>query len=163
LPVRLVREEDWRPARDARLRALDESPAAFLSTFADEEGRGEQEWRHWIRPDERHAWFAEEGGDRFVGIIVVALAERDPRLASIFSMWVDPAHRRLGIGRRLVEAALRWAADQGALQVELEVNQDMDAARSLYEACGFSPTGRSRVLPTPSAPTALQMMRDVAG
>ena len=161
MPVRLVREEDWGLARDARLRALAESPAAFLSTFAEEEGLDEDEWRARVRPGDRHAWFAEDEGGRFLGIVVVAFAEADPRLASLLGMWVDPSCRRRGIGRKLVEAALAWAGDREALRAELEVNEQMEAARSLYETCGFSPTGRTRLLPFGA--TALQMRRDVAG
>jgi ribosomal protein S18 acetylase RimI-like enzyme len=99
--VRLVRESEWELARDARLRALVESPAAFLSTFAEEEGLGADEWRERVHPGDRSAWFAESDGERFSGVIVVAFAEPDSGLASLFSMWVDPACRRRGIGRAL--------------------------------------------------------------
>lgn len=158
MAVRLVRESEWELARDARLRALVESPAAFLSTFAEEEGLGADEWRERVHPGDRSAWFAESDGERFSGVIVVAFAEPDSGLASLFSMWVDSACRRRGIGRALVEAALAWAAERGALRVELEVNEEMHAARSLYETCGFSPTGRRRLLSPDSGAMAMQMM-----
>ncbi|HEX5469154.1 MAG TPA: GNAT family N-acetyltransferase [Gaiellaceae bacterium] len=133
----------------------------FLRTLAEEQDLGEDEWRERVRPDGRRAWFAEEEGDRFAGIVVVAFAEPDPELASLFSMWVDPARRRRGTGRSLIEAAVEWAAERGARQVELEVNEEMRAAKFLYASCGFSPTGRQRELPSASGGTGVQMMRGV--
>jgi GNAT superfamily N-acetyltransferase len=161
--VRLVREEDWQLARDARLRALAESPAAFLMTLAEEEHSSEEEWRQRVRPTDRRAWFAEAAEDRFDGIVVVAIAEPEPRLAWVFSMWVDPAARRRGVGRRLVEAALEWAAERGAARVELEVSEQMEAARRLYSACGFVPTGTTRELPAHANAAAIRMAYDIEG
>ena len=107
-------------------------------------------------------WFAEAEADRFHGIVVVAIV--DPGLARIFSMWVDPAYRRAGIGRRLVEAAVEWAAAQGASRVELEVSEEMEPARLLYVACGFVPTGRRRELPAHAhGAMAIRMARDTEG
>jgi hypothetical protein len=34
--VRVLREDDWRDYRDARLAALQDSPQAFLVTYAEE-------------------------------------------------------------------------------------------------------------------------------
>jgi ribosomal-protein-alanine N-acetyltransferase len=55
----------------------------------------------------------------------------------ILNLAVDPAARRQGVGRRLVEAAIalggRWF---------LEVRESNIAARRLYDECGFRPAGR---------------------
>ena len=163
MTVRLVREEEWELARDARLRALAESPAAFLITLAEEEHSTEEEWRERVRPTDRRAWFAEAGDNRFHGIVVVAIVEPDPRLAWIFSMWVDPGHRRAGIGRRLVEAAVEWAAARGASRIELEVSEEMEPARLLYLACDFVPTGKRRELPAHADAMAIRMARNTEG
>ncbi|HET6656761.1 MAG TPA: GNAT family N-acetyltransferase [Gaiellaceae bacterium] len=163
MTVRLVREEEWELARDARLAALAESPSAFLITLAEEEHSSEEEWRDRVRPTDQRAWFAEVGDDGFHGIAVVALVEPDPELAWIFSMWVDPAHRRAGIGRRLVQAAVDWAAAQGARRIELEVSEKMEPAHRLYVACGFVPTGKKRELPAHADAMAIRMARSTEG
>jgi ribosomal-protein-alanine N-acetyltransferase len=55
---------------------------------------------------------------------------------------VDPAHQRRGIGRRLLEALLKFA-DGGV--VYLEVRTDNEAAIALYRSMGFDQIGvRSR-------------------
>ena len=53
-------------------------------------------------------------------------------------MYVDAAHSRVGIGRRLVDAILAHAASDPALRiVQLTVSEGNRAARTLYERCGF--------------------------
>ena len=50
---------------------------------------------------------------------------------------VHPDHQSRGIGRLLVDAALREALERGALKVSLRVLAPNERARSLYEHCGF--------------------------
>jgi len=58
----------------------------------------------------------------------------------ILSLAVDPAHRRQGIGRKLVDAELR-SAPKGTTWF-LEVRESNIAAISLYAAVGFTAAGR---------------------
>lgn len=57
---------------------------------------------------------------------------------------VHPAHRRKGGARRLLEAAETFWAERGVQEAFLEVRADNDAGRGLYEALGWSQTGRRR-------------------
>jgi ribosomal protein S18 acetylase RimI-like enzyme len=50
---------------------------------------------------------------------------------------VDPERRRLGIARRLVDAAVAEARRRGARKLTLRVLGHNTAARRLYEQCGF--------------------------
>lgn len=87
-------------------------------------------------------------GGRVVGFIVSReVAPRQIRSGQtehgereILSLAVDPANRRQGIGRALVEAELA-AASKGTTRF-LEVRESNIAAISLYAAMGFSPAGR---------------------
>ena len=59
--------------------------------------------------------------------------------AHIWGMYVSPAGRGQGTGRRLMEAALDWARRQpGIRQVQLVVSGRTPVARSLYESLGFT-------------------------
>ena len=56
----------------------------------------------------------------------------------VFSMWVDPAVRRLGVGRRLIEAVETWAQAWGATQTVLWVFASNEPALRFYRRLGFS-------------------------
>jgi ribosomal protein S18 acetylase RimI-like enzyme len=71
--------------------------------------------------------------------------------ADLVSMWVRPAARGLGVGEALVEAAAFWAREHGYRALFLWVTESNRPARSLYERCGFTPTGERQ--PLPSDPT----------
>jgi [ribosomal protein S18]-alanine N-acetyltransferase len=62
--------------------------------------------------------------------------------AEILTLAVVPEARRAGLGRDLVRAAARVAADRGAERLFLEVADDNAAARALYAGLGFEPSGR---------------------
>jgi len=54
---------------------------------------------------------------------------------------VDPAQQGAGVGRRLVEEAVRECSRLGARKVTLRVLGHNVGARRLYERCGFVPEG----------------------
>lgn len=57
---------------------------------------------------------------------------------------VHPAHRRGGLGRRVLEALLAEAVGRGAHHATLEVAADNGAAQALYGALGFQTAGVRR-------------------
>lgn len=89
------------------------------------------------------------------GESVVLLAERDgtaagfTQLFPMFScvhtsrvwvlndLYVATDARRGGIARALLDAAARFARDDGAARIVLETNRDNTAARALYRAAGW--------------------------
>jgi ribosomal-protein-alanine N-acetyltransferase len=54
---------------------------------------------------------------------------------------VEPAFRRMGVGRRLVAHALAGGAERGARRALLEVRASNEAAQGLYEGFGFRTVG----------------------
>jgi ribosomal protein S18 acetylase RimI-like enzyme len=58
--------------------------------------------------------------------------------ASLWGMYVQPARRRRGIGRALLQAVVGQARKlPGVRQVHLEVTETNQAACALYESSGF--------------------------
>jgi ribosomal protein S18 acetylase RimI-like enzyme len=63
-------------------------------------------------------------------------------------LYVVPEGRGRGLGRALVEAALAAARERGCVRIELDVDEDNQAALALYRSCGFrlDSKGPSRAL-----------------
>ena len=59
------------------------------------------------------------------------------RLWILNDLFVSPAARRGGVGRRLLERAREWAVETGAKGLTLTTALTNSAARSLYESCGW--------------------------
>jgi GNAT superfamily N-acetyltransferase len=91
------------------------------------------------------AWLAEDGG-RAIGCVWIQLVEKVPHpsrerwerpLAYLTNMYVEEAHRNLGVGRGLVEAAVERAHERGVDGVLLWPSEDSVA---FYRRAGFDPT-----------------------
>jgi len=59
------------------------------------------------------------------------------RLWILNDLFVSPAARRGGVGRRLLERAREWAVETDAKGLTLTTALSNSAARSLYESCGW--------------------------
>jgi len=57
---------------------------------------------------------------------------------------VDPARRRSGLGRALMEAVLAQVAEEEVTRATLEVRRSNLAAQRLYERLGFAVAGQRR-------------------
>lgn len=57
-------------------------------------------------------------------------------------LYVNPEHRRRGIGLALMQQAEQWSKAQGDSQISLQVFEDNLAARALYERLGYQTTAR---------------------
>lgn len=86
------------------------------------------------------AWVAEIDG-RAVSSVYCVLDEHPAspasptgRVATLLNVYTDPPFRRRGIATRLLEAAVREAAQRGADRVDLSATS---AGRPLYEKMGF--------------------------
>jgi ribosomal protein S18 acetylase RimI-like enzyme len=66
--------------------------------------------------------------------------------AYIEEIIVDVKFRRLGIGRRLIQAAIQWAKDNQLPGIMLETQNNNVAACHLYQSCGFELAGFDRRL-----------------
>ncbi|HPA95156.1 MAG TPA: GNAT family N-acetyltransferase [Thermoanaerobaculia bacterium] len=79
--------------------------------------------------------------------------------AELLRVGCDPGHRRRGLGRRLLAAALDALAAAGVERCFLDVAAGNHAALALYRSLGFRETGR-RPGYYPSGETALLFTRE---
>ncbi|MGH2672455.1 MAG: GNAT family N-acetyltransferase, partial [Actinomycetota bacterium] len=147
IEVMTARPDEWRRVRDLRLRALEDSPDAFGSTFERERGHQRRDWLRWISGWESavNRLVVAIDGDEWIGM-AVGSRTGDVDRAHLYAMWVDPRARRGGVGRRLVDAVLAWAGAEGATEIELGVTATNHAAVEFYEGLGFADTGERRAL-----------------
>jgi len=92
------------------------------------------------------AWIAEDGDGRAIGCVWVHLVETVPHpsrarwerpVAYLTNMYVEASHRRAGVGRDLVDAAIAAARERGVDGVMLWPSED---SVSFYERAGFEPS-----------------------
>ena len=62
-------------------------------------------------------------------------------VAYLHRIAVDPAYGGQGVGRSLVEEAVRWGSAHGGRSIVLNVREDNERAIALYERTGFTDTG----------------------
>lgn len=143
--VRRVRSDEWRSLRELRLHALAGAPRAFSTTLAEATARTDDEWRELGTrgaTSERWATFVAEEGGALVGMATGSVSDDEGHLVlHVMQMWVEPAHRRRGLARTLVDAVLTWGRDRAPI-ARLDVVLGEDAAIALYESLGFRDTGR---------------------
>lgn len=64
--------------------------------------------------------------------------------AQINTVAVSSAHRRQGLGKRLLEEGIRWCREANMSAIELEVRAGNLAALTLYRRFGFVEVGRRK-------------------
>jgi len=88
-----------------------------------------------ILADGGHVLFAIDEDDRVVG--TVALKHEGDGVYELTKMAVDPSVRGRGIGRLLMEGALRTYRAVEGRELFLESNSSLAPALNLYESVGF--------------------------
>lgn len=73
----------------------------------------------------------------FVQLYPMFSSVRLGRVWVLNDLFVEPAQRRRGVARALLDAAAGFARADGALRLELETTPDNRAAQALYRAAGW--------------------------
>ena len=111
----------------------------------------DRNFAEWVPPrlDRTYfQWIAEQEG-RAVGSAGVLLLDwppspRDPRggLGFVYSVWVDPTHRRRGVASAVMRAMDVWADEREVGALALHAS---DSGRPLYATLGYAPTNEMRL------------------
>ncbi len=142
IEVGRLQPERWEEYRALRMEALQSDPTAFGSSVEDEVPLSEAEWERRAE----NTLFAFSDG-KPVGMIAVVTSTRQKtkHVADIFGVYVRSSERRKGIGKILLESALKEIAKNPDVEkIKLTVNPEQRAALELYRKAGFREVGRLR-------------------
>jgi ribosomal protein S18 acetylase RimI-like enzyme len=159
LSVQRITPLDIEVFKAVRLRALQDTPFAFGSTYQREAAFSEEDWRARIQ-----SWDGETGVGFLAiemnlpcGIAGSLLDQSDHSRAQLVSMWTAPTHRCQGVGRSLVTSIISWARSRQARTLRLMVTNTNETAIRFYEQLGFAMTGRTEPYPNHPALRELEM------
>lgn len=142
ISVRVLGEDEWQTYREIRLRALRESPGAFVADLATERDYDEKLWRERMNRASRLLVLKD---DEPVGIVSV---RRDGELfeqaAELFGLWIVPELRGEGLAAALLVRASEVAEKLGARQLVYWVGTDNGRAVAFASSYGFRPTEHRR-------------------
>jgi GNAT superfamily N-acetyltransferase len=136
--VKRLAESDAAEYFALRREALEREPYAFGSSPDDDRFRSVELVRESLADSEQAIVGAFANG--LVGAVGIRRLTRLKlrHRAELWGMYVRAEHRRAGVGRRLVEEAIRFARERdGIRQVHLAVTDRAVAAEALYEKLGF--------------------------
>lgn len=86
--------------------------------------------------------FVAEHGAEMIGFLAGRIKSPTPPfdpapVGHVSDVFVAPSQRRGGVGRRLLQAAGDWFAQQGIVRMELQVLSDNHIAREMYRRVGW--------------------------
>lgn len=134
-------EFEWKKYKEIRLNALKNDSIAFGSSYEEEKDREDEVWRTRIKD----ALFALNSENEPVGLLAFLFNTRvkTKHRADIFSVFVTPEYRGIGIGKKLMNEALRMIKEnKKVIKVNLTVNPLQIPAVKLYESFGFKMIGK---------------------
>jgi GNAT superfamily N-acetyltransferase len=149
--------------KEARLRALRDSPTAFGSTYVRESQLTDAEWmeRAWQSDGVKRVMYMAVEDGAVCGIAGAMRDEVDGSRAVLISMWTAPTHRKRGVGRMLVEQVISWASSRGVRVLTLMVTSVNPTAMKFYEQLGFVRNGRTEPYPNDTAVIEYEMAREI--
>ncbi|HZT48743.1 MAG TPA: GNAT family N-acetyltransferase [Hyphomicrobiaceae bacterium] len=164
--IRRIRSGEGSKLRSLRLRALAETPLAYGSTLAREQGYSDDLWRERAAGASAgcdRATFVAERDGQWLGL-ATGLARPDDAQSTgplLVGMFVDGTARQSGVGAALVEAVASWARACGSSRLALWVTSGNEPAEALYRRCGFRATGVTRPLAHTPTLVEREMVRDL--
>jgi GNAT superfamily N-acetyltransferase len=124
----------WLQLRDRAM--ADQSPGARPWTKSN--FRTEMQAKPWWRSD--HTWLAMFDASQIVGSVTLAMREGAARTVPVVHwLLVDPAFRRRGIARLLMQHLEQAAWNEDWREIELETHAGWTAAVAFYQSIGYEP------------------------
>ncbi|GAB1255884.1 GNAT family N-acetyltransferase [Aurantivibrio plasticivorans] len=126
-----IDQSHWEDLKTIRIESLRDSPEAFGATLDEVQGFDDDRWKSILSNDSNLEFFLAYNNGQPIGMIAFVNA------LTLASMWVNPAHRMEGIGRKLVSTVQSHASSMGHEKIVLKVEAENAQVISFYQKCGF--------------------------
>lgn len=137
--IRRLVPQDAESYLTLRLKALQNSPDAFGSTYEEEKDYPVDKYKIRFQSEDSFTFGAFEN-DELVGMITLVKEQRIKlcHKANIVAMYVSPEKRGSGFGKALLKEAIRMSKELQCIeQVYLTVLTTNEVAKILYSSLGF--------------------------
>lgn len=135
--------DQWKEYKTMRCAALAEAPYAYSSTLENALERSAEDWMQITHQYTSHSnsvtYFAFED-NAACGMSACVISGEEVEL---YAVWVDPAHRRKGVGRALIDFGRTWSRSKSATQLRVGIFDDNIDALAFYRSVGFTDSGRT--------------------
>jgi ribosomal protein S18 acetylase RimI-like enzyme len=146
MQIRLLESNHAEMYRNLRLEALQSHPAAFISSYEEENEFPLEKFESRLKEQDSFTFGAFDN-ERLIGVVTLVLEKKNKlkHRANIVAMYVDPEKRRYGIGKSLMQEAINKAKTiEGIVQIYLGVTSNNEPAKKLYYSLGFETYGNDK-------------------
>jgi RimJ/RimL family protein N-acetyltransferase len=127
--------------KQTRLKALQEAPYAFSSTYDSALLRSEESWREQAdstaQGSDQGTFIAFSDGEP-IGMAALYRREDQTEVGALLQVWVAPEHRGTGIAWDLMDAIFEWAGENNFRKILSRVRTGNTKAYEFYIKYGFS-------------------------
>jgi GNAT superfamily N-acetyltransferase len=159
---RRVRAGEGPRLRAVRLRALQDAPGAFASTFEQESRRPQRFWTKLALASDRaqeRLILVIDDDRQWTAMAASHWFDRPAGIATLWGLWVQAPDRGAGVASRLVAEVASWVQAQGGAQLRLGVIERVAELEDFYRRLGFTRTGETKALPSGGQDRAFFMAR----
>ncbi|WP_273129100.1 GNAT family N-acetyltransferase [Bacillus weihaiensis] len=142
MEFRLIQPEEAEKFRTLRLTALKECPECFASSYDEEKTISLARFKEQLTTINSYVYGAFRN-EELVGTLTL-VEETKQKLnhrATIFAMYISCDYRKNGIGKKLLQEAIKKANELQLEQVYLTVVSSNEPAKNLYYSQGFKSFG----------------------
>jgi ribosomal protein S18 acetylase RimI-like enzyme len=147
--IGLLSPEKWQLYKDLRLRMLLESPAAFGGSYEEEAQYSDEQWYNYLveAADETRTiliFFCKDEIAVGMAGAKIGLTKKTCHKATLFSVYVLPEYRGLGIGKVLISSIIEKIQTKSLRKIEAIVSVEQLSAIRLYSRFNFLIEGTLR-------------------
>lgn len=118
------------------MRAVRENPDAFGD---DSQTVLHYPEEYWVSGIQRGQVFVIDDGTDLIAMAVFLPVHAGTW--TVKSVWVDPAYRKKGLGRKIMKQIISLAPSLSVSEIRLDVNRANEIAVNMYTELGFERTG----------------------